>query len=552
MPTRFAPRLRTSLATIVHLLAASTALAVDVADLILVDATVITADPAVPRAQAIAIKDGRILAVGGIDQALAFKGEATRVRDLDGQVVVPGFIDPHGSCLAAGLRACAADLSDIAAEDHAAWSRTLQSHAKAPLARRVGVVLGTADDGFVAAISRERLDEAVGDLPAIVIGASGRSIVLNSKAGDLTGGDVAAGGVLHGERAHAAMLAVLASRQVESMATVLLAGQELLASRGYTTVAEADVDDVSHAAFVRLAAARRMAIDVVAFAETASGSAPAFLVSPWKSSSYANGYRVAGVCVAFDRELVDTLDEASQHAGRTLDATRARDVIVNALDSQWQIMSRAHSEESIAAVVTLLTEVGASRGPTDRRTILVGADLARPEHFAMLAEPRIGIAFGPGRLVLDGDRLRDSMADPADAERLASAATALSHRVPVAFHSSVGLADPLQVMQAAVGRRTSSGDILGSRERLPVDHALAGITRGAAFVLGEDGAKGSIEAGKQADLVILSGDPLKVGPAGLAELRVLETIKAGRIIHDQTGSSRPVRRRPGAWWVVTP
>ena len=552
MPPRFAPRLRASLATIVHLLAVSTAMAVDVADLILVDAAVITADPATPRAQAIAIKEGRILAVGGIEQALVFKGEGTRVRDLDGQVVVPGFIDPHGSCLAAGVLACAADLSEIAAEDHAAWSRTLQSHAKTPLARRVGIVFGTADDAFLSAIIRERLDEAVGDLPAIIIGDSGRSIVLNSKAGELAGGQVAVSGILRGEQARATLLAIVGSRPAESMATLLLAGQELLASRGYTTVAEVDVDDAAHAAFVRLAAARRMAIDVVAFADGGSGSASAILASPWRSSSYANGYRVAGACVAFGRELVEALDAASKQDDRTLDASRARDVVEDAFDGRWQVMARAHSAESINAVATLLTEVMASKGPADRRTVLVGADMARPEHFAMLAEPRIGIAFGPGRLVLDGDRLRDSMPDPANAERIASAATALLHRVPVAFHTSVGLADPLLVMQAAAERRTTSGDILGPRERVPVDQALAGVTLGAAFVLGEDAVKGSIAVGKQADLVILSGDPLKVGPASLADLRVLETIKAGRVIQGQTGFSRPVRRRPGAWWVVTP
>ena len=468
MTTRFAPRLGASLAAVLPLIAAAAAKAEDVADTIIVDASVVTMDPAVPRAQAIAVRDGRVLAVGSVERILAFKGDATRVRDLDGRVVLPGFIDPHGSCIAAGLLAGSPEGSSLSDTEIATAVAALSTDARVAAAK---------------------------------------------------------------------------------------AGQQALAARGYTTVAEAGVDQASHDALVRLAAARGMVIDVAGYA-TLDGVTitPGPLATPWRSAGYTNGYRVAGITVVMDRDLVASLDPTDGSDGETAvdSPPLIRDALSLAFENGWQVMARAHGAEAIGRFVDGVVEVAASKGPADRRTVLVGADQLGAEHLASLAEPKVSVAFGPGRLVLDGDRLREGMGSIDAAERLSPAATALAHGVPVAFHSSVGCADPLRVVQAAVGRRTSSGDILGPRERIDIEAAIAGVTRGAAFAIGEEQFKGSIEAGKAADLVILSGDPLSVGAAGLADLRVVETIKAGRTIHLDNGSPRPLRRRPGAAWVASP
>lgn len=552
MITSFAPRFRASLAAILPLLAgaAPAAATSDAPDLIVVDATVITMDAASPRAQAFAIKDGRIVAVGGIEQVLALKGDSTRIRDLDGGFVLPGFVDPRGSCLAAGLSACALDLTGLSASDDSI-TQALAAKAKDAVTRRVGLVIGAVGESLPQGLTRERLDAALRDQPAIVMNARGRTILLNSKACELAGLDASAGGPLEGERAARAWRALVASLSVESRASILLAGQESLAARGYTTVAEGSVDEATHAAFVRLAAARRMALDVVAFADGDAAATPACLASPWKSDTATNGYRVAGVSITLDRELADAIDAPATDRleDAVLPSARTRDVVMAAFDAGWQLMAEAHGRDAIGRFVEVILEVAASKGPVDRRPMLIGADLAGPEHFASLAEPRVGVVFGPGRLAMDGDRLRDAMTGEDDPERLSPAATALSHRLTVAFHSSVGVADPLRVIAAAVGRRTASGDILGPRERVTVEQALAAVSIDAARVLGEEARVGSIKIGKRADLVILSGDPLK---AGSADLRVIETMKGGRTVHEQNGSAPPLRRRPGAAWVTAP
>jgi predicted amidohydrolase YtcJ len=99
------------------------------------------------------------------------------------------------------------------------------------------------------------------------------------------------------------------------------------------------------------------------------------------------------------------------------------------------------------------------------------------------------------------------------------------HDAPVAFPNS------MRVLDATVTRRSRSGDILGPQHRVDVMTALKAMTIWPAWQHFEEDRKGSIEAGKLADFVILSDDPTAVDPEQLDQLRVLVTIKEDRVIY---------------------
>jgi predicted amidohydrolase YtcJ len=86
---------------------------------------------------------------------------------------------------------------------------------------------------------------------------------------------------------------------------------------------------------------------------------------------------------------------------------------------------------------------------------------------------------------------------------------------------------PLRLVWSAVNRRTTSGDVLGAGERIDVASALRAVTIDAAFQHFEETAKGSLEPGKLADLVILDRSPLATRPEAIDSIRVLETIVGG-------------------------
>jgi len=105
--------------------------------------------------------------------------------------------------------------------------------------------------------------------------------------------------------------------------------------------------------------------------------------------------------------------------------------------------------------------------------------------------------------------------------------------IPVAGNSDspVSLAHPLQRIQSMVTRRCeTNGKVYGARQRTTVDQALAAWTRGGAFASFEEKTRGSIEAGKQADFLILSGDPNTVDPQTIRDIVVETTVISGKVV----------------------
>ena len=89
----------------------------------------------------------------------------------------------------------------------------------------------------------------------------------------------------------------------------------------------------------------------------------------------------------------------------------------------------------------------------------------------------------------------------------------------------------MEAIGTAATRKTLSGQVLGPEERVSPYEALLGVTRNVAFTYREEHVKGTISAGKIADLVILDDNPLAVPPDKIMDIRVVETIKRGTAIH---------------------
>lgn len=130
-----------------------------------------------------------------------------------------------------------------------------------------------------------------------------------------------------------------------------------------------------------------------------------------------------------------------------------------------------------------------------------------------------------------GDQHREITMGPDRAERLDACRSALDAGVPLAIHSDAPVTPlgPLHVAWCAVNRVTPSGRVLGAAERIGVPEALRAITLGAAWTLGLDGEIGSLECGKAADLAVLEDDPLGVDPIKLKEIPVWGTMLSGRV-----------------------
>ncbi len=187
-----------------------------------------------------------------------------------------------------------------------------------------------------------------------------------------------------------------------------------------------------------------------------------------------------------------------------------------------------------AALDQLLNAVGKARrtyGAKDLRPVAIHAQLARHDQVDQMGALGIVPSFFTAHTFFWGDWHRQSFGE-ARAAGISPTGYANAKGVIFTNHNDAPVVPPdmLRLAQTAVTRTTRSGFVLGPTERVSPYVALKAMTDWAACQYFEEKSKGTLEAGKRADLVILERDPLKVNPSSISSIKVLETIKEGRPI----------------------
>lgn len=172
--------------------------------------------------------------------------------------------------------------------------------------------------------------------------------------------------------------------------------------------------------------------------------------------------------------------------------------------------------------------------PGHRHTLQHGQMIDAPL-FARMASLGLGANLFANHLWYWGDQHHDMTMGPERAARLDACGSALAAGVPLAIHSDAPVTPlgPLFTAWCAVNRVTPSGRVLGETERISVPQALHAITLGAAWTLGLEHEIGSIEGGKRADFCVLEDDPLALEPMKLKDVRVWGTVLSGRVFAAQ-------------------
>jgi len=163
----------------------------------------------------------------------------------------------------------------------------------------------------------------------------------------------------------------------------------------------------------------------------------------------------------------------------------------------------------------------------------------REDQLDRIAELGITPSFFVGHVYYWGDRHRDIFLGPERGARISPLASAVKRNIRFTVHDDTPVTpvDPLQLVSVSATRLTTSGQVLGPEQRIPVERALRAITIDAAWQNFQEDAKGSIEAGKLADLVILADNPLTVEPIKIRDINVLETVVSGKTVFKRNGTS---------------
>lgn len=514
-------------------------------------------------AEAIAVRDGKIIAVGSLASVRKAAGKKAVSVDLKGRTLLPGFIDAHGHVGSVGQMASLAALSPppVGKVDSIA---TLQEALRAytPPTGMPYIIGNGYDDSQLAERrhpTRHDLDAVYPDKPTLVIHASGHFAVMNSAmlklAGisadtpDPTGGVIrreadgkTPNGVLEETAFFGPAMRILPP-SLEGGVAALVAGLKIYAANGITTAQDGRVMPESWASLAAASKRGVLPIDTVAlvsFERDWPADVRARIGKP-----YEGRMRIGGVKLTIDGSpqgrtawLHDPVTvppegkDASYRGYPAIDLNLFNSKLADAATNNWQVFVHVNGDEAMQALIDGVWK----NGLTGKRTIAIHSQVVRRDQLEDMKKIDIQPSFFANHTWYWGDWHREVALGPKRADFISPQATAWDIGLRPTAHNDSPVVPPdmMRLIWSSVNRRTQSGDILGPLERIPVYRALQQVTINAAWQIHEDADKGSLAPGKRADLVVLDANPLTIAPDKLNTIRVVATIKDGRTIYGTT------------------
>ncbi len=548
------------------LLAALALLAVPPADVIYTDGDILTMTEGKDAPQALAVRNGRIAAVGTKADVMKLRGPGTRVVSLGKRTLLPAFIDPHSHFLAAVAIDNWANVSEPpvgpvrSIPDILAALRTQAAKQKA---KPGDWIIGYGYDATGLAekrdVNRHDLDAVFPSNPVMLLHVSGHGAVFDSKGLSALGigpdtvtplggvivrepGSNQPAGLLM-ENAFIVLEPKLPLPKPEDLAGSLAAGQMRYFSQGYTVATEGATPPAAIPAMREAARRGMLTIDVMALPLIQSASE--VLEKPGSGfGQMIDHVKIAGLKAVIDGSpqgrtgyftkpylVPGPMGQSSWRGEPSVTQKQLSDGLRAAISGGGQLFAHANGDAAIDMVIKAQEDAGLD-AKVDARTVLVHSQFARDDQLDAYARLGIIPSFFTNHTYYWGDEY-PVLLGAERTQRISPAASAAARKIAFTNHTDflVTPLDAIFTVFSAVNRVSKSGKVVGPEERIPPMLALRALTVEAARQYREEGERGTLEVGKVADLVILSANPVKVPPAQIRDVKVLETVKNGRTVY---------------------
>jgi len=537
------------------------------ADLVLYNGKIAIADDAFSIYQAVVVNDGKVAAVGGNDLVTAYR--ATRVIDLKGRTVIPGFNDTHihlsGQARRhvnlAGTKSMAELKQKIAAKAKelgpgewvtgSAWSEDELQERRRPL--------------------RTDLDEAAPQNPVIISRAGGHSAVANSLALKLAGvtrdtpnpeggvierdeqGEL--NGVIRERQGIVSRLVPQATR--EELRGSLVQNVRNLLSLGITsfTLAGTSPDGYNEWEEIYRAHGEELPRATVqirwAVPEGRGGTAVAWggtermKAFGRKTGDGDQRLKVGAVKISVDGgftgpaayTLLPYKAQPDYRGYLNFTEQQLYEIAKTSHDLGWQMGLHAIGDGAIKMTVDVFERVLRESPRTDHRHYLTHFTVPPPEAtLKQMAANHILIAQQPNFTYTLEGRYADNL-DGYRLEHNNPVRTPMNHGIFMAFGSDVLPIGPMVGLYAAVTRKGMSGKVWGADEAVTMPEAIRAYTRNAAYLTFDEQLKGTLEVGKLADMIVLAEDLLTINPSRILGVRVDMTIVGGKVVYERPAST---------------
>jgi hypothetical protein len=542
---------------------------VDAADTIFTGGDIVTVNDKQPSGEALAVRGGKIVAVGTrAEVQKAHKGADTKVVDLGGKALLPAFLDAHSHYISAltvanqvNVYAPPAgpgkDAESIVAE--LVKFRDAHKIAKGEVIQAYGYDENVMPKGQL--LNRDHLDQALPDNPVLVGHVSMHGAVLNSAAMKKWGLSektmTPPGGVIvrkpgtqepYGlimETAYLPVFASLPQPTREQEVEWSKAGQRLYAQHGVTTAHEGATHLGDLEVMKRAAAGGATLIDVIAypFITDLDKVLAKYPKNGW--GIYENRLKIGGVKITIDgspqgKTAFFTKPYLTGGPGGEKnwrgELTFPEPVVAKAVKAVYDmgvpLNLHANGDGAIDAFLRAHEAAAAGDLGKERNVTMIHSQFVRKDQLDKFAQYKIRPSFYTLHTYYFAEaHIANRGKD--QAMYISPMRDAIDMGLVPTNHTDFVVAplDQMFMMWSAVNRVSRDGAMIGADQRVTPLEALKAQTINVAQQYGEQASKGSLEPGKLADLVILDKNPLKVEPTAIKEIKVVETIKEGKSIY---------------------
>ena len=521
-------------------------------------------------AEALAVRDGKILAVGTRAEVDKAAGAGATQVDLAGKTLLPGFIDGHSHLLNYADSLVQANLNPPPIGGVTKIADIIEALRKLKSDMKAGPGDPLIGQGYDQDMLAERrhptaadLDAAFPDNPVILVHASGHMLVANSLAFkavkiDASTPDPEGGTILRkpGGREPLGLVQEMGmypfqpilkgARKPEVDLDLVKRAVAHYAANGYTTASEALVLGEKMPVIEAAADAGAFSIDVIAL--------PAFTMAAElvgtgkiKWGEYRKGLKYAGLKIAVDgspqgktayltRPFLTPVPgcKTDCRGFPNLTQDQVNQLVLLTYKNGVQMFSHCNGDAAIDMMIAgheNAEKVLATPGK-DRRTVIIHSQIMRPDQLDAYAKQGLLPSFFSNHVYYWGD-VHYANLGPERAEFISPLASAFKRGIRATNHTdaTVTPTDPMFQLWTSVNRVTREGRVLGEAERVTPYQGLQALTVNGAYEYFEEASKGTLEVGKRADFVVLDKNPIKVAPMTLKDIRVLETIKDGKRVY---------------------
>lgn len=509
--------------------------------------------------EALLVKGGRIAAAGRLEEIKASASAQAEYVDLEGNCLMPGFIDPHGHAVMAGQMGMMADLSQC--ESFAEIIAALKAYIAKNRITEKGAVIGFGyDHNFLAEQAQPDktvLDQVSTAIPIFIMHVSAHLACANSAALKLSGitgdtpnpdggmiGRMADGKEPSGYLEEAAMQLMQKAviRRFKPKILQMLGNiQKKYLENGITTIQDGATAKSDFLILKLLSTLGMLKVDVVAYPLMTSGGSELLHKNIKYTETYHKHLKIGGYKLVLDGSPQGRSAWMSEpylggdpnYCGYPwLSDEQVNIFTKQAVSEGRQLLAHCNGDAASQQFLDAYEKACAECGHTkELRPVMIHCQTVRNDQLDHMAALGMIASIFIGHVWYWGD-IHVKNFGYERGNHISPAKDALTSGVHVNFHQDPPVTKPdmLHSVWCAVNRMSRSGNIIGEAQKIDVYQALRAVTIEGAYQYFEEKEKGTLEEGKRADMVVLSASPLEVDPMEIRNIKVLKTIKDGKCI----------------------